>query len=125
MKKQLHIFLFFLFLLSLGSLTIAADPTTESNCNIGMVKGDQGRACEVPIPNGCSVANYPDYETPWIDISKGGNTKCQFDKNKTDWKTIITGSCGPCKTNKCSARFSVMFNCHTSIPFKEQPRKVH
>ena len=54
-----------------------------------MVKGEQGRTCEVPIPSGCTVANFPGYDDPWIDVSKGGKTSCAIDEEKTDWKTKI------------------------------------
>ena len=89
-----------------------------------MVKGEQGRTCEVPIPSGCTVANFPGYDDPWIDVSKGGKTSCAIDEEKTDWKTKIVGSCGPCGTDNCSARFSVMFTCGDS-PMTTQPRKVY
>jgi hypothetical protein len=87
------------------------EPTTESICNFGMAKNEPGQRCEVPIPGSCVVANFPGTTKPWTSISKGGNTTCQFDSKRTDWKTRITGSCGRCKTEHCSARFSVMFDC--------------
>ncbi len=102
-----------------------AEPRTESICNLGMVKGEQGRTCEVPIPSGCEVANFPGYDTPWIDVSKGGQTSCDIDQEQTDWKTKIVGSCGPCGTDNCSARFSVMFTCGDSAPMTTQPRKIY
>lgn len=102
-----------------------AEPRTESICNLGMVKGEQGRTCEVPIPSGCKVANFPGYDDPWIDVSRGGKTSCAIDEKKTDWKTRIVGSCGPCGTDNCSARFSVMFTCGDSQPMNTQPRKVY
>ncbi len=107
-----------------GGVAVNAEPQTESICNLGMVKGEQGRTCEVPIPSGCTVANFPGYDDPWIDVSKGGKTSCAIDEEKTDWKTKIVGSCGPCGTDNCSARFSVMFTCGDS-PMTTQPRKVY
>ena len=106
--------------------TSFAAPQTESMCTIGMVKGEKGRTCEVPIPDGCTTAKVPGYDQPWADISKGGATTCQFDTQKTDWATIITGSCGPCATDNCSAQFSVKFNCSSSTGgYKPQSRKTH
>ena len=90
---------------------LMADATTESNCNFGMAKGDSEQSCEVPIPSGCQVANFPGYEEPWSNISKGGLTDCRFDSTKTDWKTHIVGSCSTCRSENCTARFSVVFNC--------------
>ena len=107
-----------------GGVAVNAEPRTESICNLGMVKGEQGRTCEVPIPSGCTVANFPGYDDPWIDVSRGGKTSCAIDEEKTDWKTKIVGSCGPCGTDNCSARFSVMFTCGDS-PMTTQPRKVY
>lgn len=89
---------------------------TESNCTIGMAKGDAKAECRVPIPNGCSVAQFPGYPEPWADISKGGGTSCEFDKKHTDWKTSIVGTCQTCKTEQCTGRFIVMFNCADNIP---------
>lgn len=99
-------------ILGSGAAAPAEDstPTTESICNFGMVKG-QSRACQVPIPANCVVANFPGTTKPWTNISKGGGTACGFNENVTDWKTRITGSCGRCTTGQCSARFSVMFDC--------------
>lgn len=85
--------------------------TTESVCTFGMVEGDHSQRCNVPIPPGCVVANFPGSTQPWTSVSKGGNTTCRFDEQDTDWKTRITGTCTPCKTRQCSGRFSVMFNC--------------
>ncbi|MCY4132017.1 MAG: hypothetical protein OXF39_05160 [Nitrospira sp.] len=102
-----------------------AEPRTESICNLGMVKGEQGRTCEVPIPSGCTVANFPGYDDPWVDVSRGGKTSCAIDEDKTDWKTRIVGSCGPCGTDNCSARFSVMFTCGDSQPMVTQPKKIY
>ncbi len=102
-----------------------AEPRTESICNLGMVKGEQGRTCEVPIPSGCTVANFPGYDDPWVDVSRGGKTRCAIDEDKTDWKTRIVGSCGPCGTDNCSARFSVMFTCGDSQPMVTQPKKIY
>lgn len=89
---------------------------TEANCTIGMVKGDAKAECQVPIPNGCAVAQFPGYPEPWADISKGGGTFCQFDEKQTDWKTSIVGSCQACTTEQCTGRFIVMFNCVDNVP---------
>ena len=106
------------------SLSLAATQA-ESLCTIGMAKGEQGRSCEVPIPDGCTTATIPGYDQPWVDVSKGGGTQCQFDKEKTDWSTTITGSCGPCTTDNCSAQFIVHFNCAGDSGYKAQPRPKH
>jgi len=118
MKRLLQILLSFLIVAPLsGSLVALAgsDPLarTESNCNFGMVKGEQSKSCHVPIPNQCTVAQYPGLAEPWAEVSKGGRTTCQFDRAQTDWKTTIVGTCQSCTTDQCSARFSVMFNCPT------------
>lgn len=98
--------------------------TTESVCNFGMAKDDHSGSCEVPIPFGCEVANFPGTDKPWTNVSKGGNTTCQFDEGETDWKTKITGTCGTCKTPHCSARFSVMFVCGgKDAPSQYQPQR--
>ncbi len=89
---------------------------TEANCTIGMVEGDAKAECQVPIPNGCAVAQFPGYPEPWADISKGGGTICQFDEKQTDWKTSIVGSCQACTTEQCTGRFIVMFNCADNVP---------
>ena len=89
---------------------------TESNCTIGMVKGDAKAECKVPIPHGCTVAQFPGYPEPWADISKGGGTSCEFDQKHTDWKTSIVGTCQVCKTEQCTGRFIVMFNCADNVP---------
>ena len=89
---------------------------TESNCTIGMAKGDAKAECRVPIPNGCTVAQFPGYPEPWADISKGGGTSCEFDQKHTDWKTSIVGTCLACKTEQCTGRFIVMFNCADNVP---------
>ncbi len=112
-------------ILFMNGTVASAEPRTESICNLGMVKGEQGRTCEVPIPSGCKVANFPGYDDPWIDISKGGKTSCAIDEKQTDWKTRIVGSCSACGTDNCSARFSVMFACGDSQPMTTQPRKVY
>ncbi len=111
-------------ILIFGSVEAGAEPRTESICNLGMVKGEQGRSCEVPIPAGCQVAKFPGYEAPWIDVSKGGKTTCAIDPEQTDWTTRIVGSCGACGTDHCSARFSVMFACGDSLP-SVQPRTFY
>lgn len=89
---------------------------TESNCTVGMAQGDKKAECQVPILSGCTVAQFPGYEEPWVDISKGGSTSCQFDEKKTDWKTRIVGTCDACKTEQCTGRFMVMFNCSGNVP---------
>ena len=85
--------------------------TTEFNCSFGMAKGEAQQTCQVPIPTGCVVANFPGSTRPWTSISRGGNTLCKFDDKATDWKTRITGTCGRCASEHCSARFGVMFDC--------------
>ena len=125
--KNLRITRFFIFL-SLGIfLTNAASPIvdsvgaesqsrTESNCTVGMVKGEKTAECHVPIIDGCTVAQFPGYDEPWAEASKGGATSCQFDEKKTDWKTSIVGTCQACKTEQCTGRFTVMFNCSGNVP---------
>ena len=117
-EKKSSIFIL-LVLLTMPSIALASsDPQsrTESICNLGMVKGEATKSCQVPIPAGCQVAQFPGYDEPWVDASKGGGTSCQFDEQKTDWKTTITGTCQKCTTKQCSGRFSVMFNCSDNIP---------
>ena len=92
-----------------------AQTATESNCNFGMIKGQANGSCQVPIPSGCTVANVPGIEERWVDISKGGQTACQFDEEQSNWTSTIVGTCGTCKTEQCSARFSVMFNCASTM----------
>lgn len=89
---------------------------TETNCTIGMAKGDTQAECQVPIPSGCTVAQFPGYDQPWADVSKGGRTSCAFDKKRTDWKTSIIGTCTSCQTEQCTGRFIVMFNCSDNVP---------
>ena len=127
MMKHLALSLVFVFsgILNIGGVAANAEPRTESICNLGMVKGEQGRTCEVPIPSGCQVATFPGYDDPWVDISQGGKTSCIIDEEQTDWKTKIVGSCGPCGTDNCSARFSVMLTCGDSAPMTIQPRKIY
>ncbi len=98
---------------------------TESNCTIGMAKGDGKAECRVPIPHGCTVAQFPGYSEPWADISKGGGTSCEFDQKHTDWKTSIVGTCQACQTELCTGRFIVMFNCADNVPPANQasPRR--
>ncbi|MCZ6799176.1 MAG: hypothetical protein O7F12_01680 [Nitrospirae bacterium] len=100
------------------SFTSASEPIsrTETVCTIGMLEGDTGRTCDVPIPDNCTVANYPGYDEPWAEVDKGGRISCTFDDKKTDWKTKITGTCGKCITKQCTARFSVKFNCTENVP---------
>ena len=107
---------FFLPFIFLGPAE--ADPVarTESICNLGMIKGEGQKSCRVPIPADCSVANFPGYDEPWVDVSKAGRTSCQIDSQQTDWKTQIIGTCGECTSDQCSGRFSVMFNCTHNIP---------
>ncbi|MDH5564948.1 MAG: hypothetical protein OEY91_15170 [Nitrospirota bacterium] len=89
---------------------------TESNCTIGMAKGETTAECHVPILNGCTVAQFPGYDEPWAEATKGGATSCQFNAEKTDWKTSIVGTCQACKTEQCTGRFTVMFNCADNVP---------
>jgi hypothetical protein len=111
--------LLFMMLIVLPGLseTVHAQPmddsraTTEQSCSFGMEKGEASQSCRVPFPLGCLVADFPGTDQPWTTISKGGKTLCRFDDKATDWKTKITGSCGRCKSDHCSARFSVRFDC--------------
>ncbi len=104
----LIVFLFNLYAASpLGDSTA----TTEFSCNFGMGKGEDKQSCSVPFPPGCVVANFPGTTKPWTTISKGGATTCRFDDQATDWKTRITGTCSRCKTERCSAHFSVRVDC--------------
>ncbi len=89
---------------------------TESNCTIGMIKGETKAECHVPILKGCTVAQFPGYDEPWAEATKGGATSCQFNTKKTDWKTSIVGTCQACKTDQCTGRFTVMFNCADNVP---------
>ena len=120
---------YFVLVLSLGLLLTSAtwlivdsvsavesQSRTESNCTIGMVKGEKKAECRVPIVDGCTVAQFPGYDEPWAEASKGGATSCQFDPKKTDWKTSIIGTCQACKTEQCTGRFTVMFNCSGNVP---------
>jgi hypothetical protein len=102
--------------MSLGFAGTDTVARTESICNLGMVKGEPQKSCDVPIPADCSVAKYPGYDEPWVDVSKAGGTSCQIDTQQTDWRTQITGTCQKCTTDQCSGRFSVMFNCTHNIP---------
>ncbi len=95
---------------------IESQARTESNCTIGMVKGETQAECQVPIPQGCTVAQFPGYEEPWAEATKGGVTSCQFDEGKTNWKTSIVGTCQACETDQCTGRFTVMFNCSSNVP---------
>lgn len=85
--------------------------TTELSCSFSMEKGETGRPCHVPFPQGCRVASIPGTKQPWSTISKGGRMQCRFDKRETDWKTNIVGACDRCKSVRCSAQFSVRFDC--------------
>lgn len=89
---------------------------TESNCTIGMAKGKTKTECHVPILKGCTVAQFPGYNEPWAEATKGGATSCQFNAKKTDWKTSIVGTCEACKTEQCTGRFTVLFNCADNVP---------
>ncbi|NOU11747.1 MAG: hypothetical protein HOO98_17260 [Nitrospira sp.] len=85
--------------------------TTELSCSFTMEKGDTGHPCHVPFPQGCLVASIPGTKHPWTTISKGGRLQCRFDETKTDWKTNIVGTCDRCQSVRCSAHFSVRFDC--------------
>ena len=100
------------------SQSFASEPQsrTETVCTIGMVEGETGQTCDVPIPANCTVANYPGYDEPWAEVDKGGRISCRFDDKKTDWKNKIAGTCGKCTTKQCTARFSVKFNCIGNVP---------
>lgn len=127
-KKKFPYF-HFLYCLSIGFLSIngmgpnidsagaaESQSRTESNCTIGMAKGGEKAECRVPILKGCTVAQFPGYDEPWAEATKGGATSCQFDTKKTDWKTSIVGTCEACKTEQCTGRFTVMFNCADNVP---------
>ena len=112
--------LFILFtLLGLWSLTTPAQAqspddiqaTTEHACSFGMGKNEPSQTCHVPVPQGCRVAMLPGSTKPWTTISKGGKTLCRFDEKRSDWKTTITGTCGRCQSDHCSAKFSVRYDC--------------
>jgi hypothetical protein len=85
--------------------------TTELSCSFSMEKGETGRPCHVPFPQGCLVATMPGTKQPWTTISKGGRLRCRFDQKETDWKTKIVGTCDRCQSIRCSAHFSVRFDC--------------
>jgi len=85
--------------------------TTELACSFTMEKGETGRPCHVPFPQGCLVASIPGTKRPWTTLSKGGRLQCRFDKKETDWKTNIVGICDRCRSVRCSAHFSVRFDC--------------
>ncbi|GKS57471.1 hypothetical protein YTPLAS18_09980 [Nitrospira sp.] len=85
--------------------------TTERSCSFMMQKGEPGQQCEVPLVQGCVIANFPGTKKPWTTISKGGKTTCQFDPKKTDWKTRVVGTCTKCTTEQCSASFAVKLDC--------------
>jgi len=85
--------------------------TTEQSCSFGMAKGEASQTCHIPFPTGCLVADIPGTGKPWTTISKGGKTFCRFDDKATDWKTKITGSCDRCKSDHCSVKFIVRFDC--------------
>lgn len=85
--------------------------TTELSCSFSMEKGETAQPCHVPFPQGCVVAHIPGTTQPWTTISKGGRLQCRFDETKTDWKAKIVGTCGRCQSVRCSAQFSVRFDC--------------
>jgi hypothetical protein len=85
--------------------------TTELSCSFTMEKGETGRPCHVPFPQGCLVASIPGTKHPWTTISKGGRLQCRFDEKETDWKANIVGICDRCQSIRCSAHFSVRFDC--------------
>ncbi|HXV68678.1 MAG TPA: hypothetical protein VD738_07105 [Nitrospira sp.] len=85
--------------------------TTELSCAFAMTKGETAQECRVSFPEGCLVAHIPGTRKPWATLSKGGRVMCRFDEKRTDWKTAITGACGRCRSDHCSAKFSVRFDC--------------
>ena len=85
--------------------------TTELSCSFSMEKGETGRSCRVPFPQECLAVFIPGTKQPWASISKGGLLQCRFDDKQTDWKTKIAGTCGRCQSVRCSAHFSVRFDC--------------
>ncbi|MBX3237825.1 MAG: hypothetical protein KF814_16890 [Nitrospiraceae bacterium] len=97
--------------LSHAQPTDESSATTEQTCGFGMALGQPAQQCDVPIPQGCSVANFPGTTKPWITVSKAGKTFCRFDPNATDWKARITGSCSRCESSHCTGQFSVRFDC--------------
>jgi hypothetical protein len=85
---------------------------TSSACQIANIKkGIGGKTCDVPIPKTCKVAINVATNTHWADIEKSPGISCRFDDKHTDWKTRITGTCGPCQSRQCSAKFTVYFDC--------------
>ncbi|HET9963329.1 MAG TPA: hypothetical protein VFQ34_13390 [Nitrospiraceae bacterium] len=96
---------------SLGQPMDEFSATTEKTCGFGMAEGQPSNQCEVPIPSGCSVANFPGTTKPWITVSKAGKTFCRFDPKSTDWKARITGTCSRCESSHCTGQFSVRFDC--------------
>jgi hypothetical protein len=109
---------FGVFLLNFAAAVPLGDSpaTTEYSCNFGMGKGQAKQSCQIPVPSGCIVANFPGSNKPWTNISKGGNTTCRFNEKETDWKSRVTGTCTQCKTAQCSARFAVMLDCSGNAP---------
>jgi hypothetical protein len=110
-------FLWLLLLLPLCRDRAFAQPlndypaTTEQSCSFGMDKGEPSNRCEVPFPKGCKVVQFPGTTKPWVSISKAGKIFCRFDPKASDWKTKIVGSCSRCDSIRCSAQFSVRFDC--------------
>ncbi|MDH4080184.1 MAG: hypothetical protein OEU68_10245 [Nitrospira sp.] len=107
---------FVIFLTTIASSAVAQGPegaraTTELSCSFSMEKDETAEPCHVPFPKGCLVAQIPGTTQPWTSISKGGRLQCRFDEKKTDWKTNIVGTCGRCQSVRCSAQFSVRFDC--------------
>lgn len=116
MKRWSFLLLIFIGLWSFSEAAHAqpmddSHATTEQSCSFGMAKGEASQSCRVPFPIGCLVADIPGTDKPWTTISKGGKTFCRFDDKATDWKTKITGSCGRCQSDHCSAQFIVRFDC--------------
>lgn len=115
--RAFGLFLLLLVILLIPSLDAKAQEvedsgaTTELSCSFSMEQGETGRPCHVPFPQGCLVANRPNSKQPWATISKAGQLQCRFDKKETDWKTNIVGACGRCRSVRCSAHFSVRFDC--------------
>ena len=116
-RIALSLFVLLLWILLLPSIDMKAQEledsgaTTELSCSFSMEQGETGRLCRVPFPQECRVASIPGTKQPWATVSKGGRLQCRFNKAETDWKTNIVGTCGRCKSVRCSAHFSVRFDC--------------
>ena len=85
--------------------------TTEQSCSFGMAKGDPLHQCQVPIPSGCVIAQFPGTQKPWTTVSKAGRTFCSFETKTPDWKTRITGQCTRYDSTQCTGKFMVRFDC--------------